>query len=83
MPRAGLLDDPHRSSPKLRAAAAGRVASFCTARVIGADLAHRPPYVVSEFVPGPSPRRVVTRAGGWRSTGVGKYTNIGEACEWY
>ncbi len=36
-----------------------RVASFCTARVLDADLEARPPYVVSEYVPGPSLRTAV------------------------
>ncbi|GLW05887.1 hypothetical protein Misp01_10170 [Microtetraspora sp. NBRC 13810] len=39
--------------------AARRVASFCTARVLDADLAGRTPYIVSEYVAGPSLRRAV------------------------
>jgi len=35
-------------------AAARRVASFCTARVVDADLDARPPYVVSEYIEGPT-----------------------------
>ncbi|MEU0565720.1 serine/threonine-protein kinase [Nonomuraea sp. NPDC005983] len=35
-------------------AAARQVAEFCTARVIAADLDHDPPYVVSEYIDGPS-----------------------------
>lgn len=34
--------------------AARRVSSFCTARVLAADLDGRTPYLVSEYVPGPS-----------------------------
>ncbi|MGP3931257.1 WD40 repeat domain-containing serine/threonine protein kinase [Nonomuraea sp. KM88] len=34
--------------------AARRVSSFCTARVLAADLDGRRPYLVSEYVPGPS-----------------------------
>ncbi|YCK38473.1 WD40 repeat domain-containing serine/threonine protein kinase [Actinomadura sp. ATCC 39365] len=41
------------------AAAAGRVASFCTARVLDCDLSGSRPYIVSEYVPGPSLRRAV------------------------
>ncbi|WP_336214148.1 serine/threonine-protein kinase [Nonomuraea sp. LPB2021202275-12-8] len=39
-------------------AAARQVAEFCTARVIAADLDHRPPYVVSEFIDGPTLHQV-------------------------
>lgn len=35
-------------------AAARRVASFCTARVLDADLDAHPPYVVSEYIEGPT-----------------------------
>ncbi|WP_433224979.1 protein kinase domain-containing protein [Microtetraspora malaysiensis] len=41
------------------AAAARRVAPFCTARVIEADLDAPLPYIVSEYVGGPSLRRAV------------------------
>ncbi|MGW2156751.1 protein kinase domain-containing protein [Nonomuraea sp. NPDC001699] len=41
------------------AAAASRVASFCTARVLDCDLSGSRPYIVSEYVPGPSLRRAV------------------------
>jgi serine/threonine protein kinase len=36
-----------------------RVAGFCTAQVIEADLAGDQPYIVSEYVPGPSLRELV------------------------
>ncbi|MFI6594791.1 protein kinase [Nonomuraea sp. NPDC050536] len=49
------------------AMAAGRVASFCTARVLAADLEGRKPYIVSEYVAGPSLRKAVTE--GRRFTG--------------
>ncbi|NUR89151.1 MAG: serine/threonine protein kinase, partial [Nonomuraea sp.] len=39
------------------AAAAARVASFCTARVLAVEPDGRRPYLVSEYVPGPSLRR--------------------------
>ncbi|MEU8273200.1 WD40 repeat domain-containing serine/threonine-protein kinase [Microbispora bryophytorum] len=44
-------------------AAARRVAPFCTARVIAADLEGPQPYIVSEFVAGPSLRAAVARDG--------------------
>ncbi|XVQ89876.1 WD40 repeat domain-containing serine/threonine protein kinase [Microbispora siamensis] len=42
------------------AVAARRVASFCTARVLAVDLEAPKPYIVSEYVEGPSLRRAVT-----------------------
>ncbi|GII95214.1 hypothetical protein Ssi02_54450 [Sinosporangium siamense] len=50
------------------AAAARRVASFCTAAVIGAELDGARPYIVSEFVEGVSLRTAV--AGGRRFAGA-------------
>ncbi|MEV4113364.1 WD40 repeat domain-containing serine/threonine protein kinase [Nonomuraea sp. NPDC049695] len=41
------------------AAAAGQVASFCTARLLAAELDGGKPYLVSEYVPGPSLREAV------------------------
>ncbi|MFI7632846.1 protein kinase [Nonomuraea sp. NPDC049400] len=41
------------------AAAAGRVASFCTARLLAAELDGGKPYLVSEYVPGPNLRAAV------------------------
>ncbi|WP_113699117.1 WD40 repeat domain-containing serine/threonine protein kinase [Nonomuraea lactucae] len=41
------------------AVAAGRVASFCTARVLAAEVEGRRPFIVSEYVPGPSLRQAV------------------------
>ncbi|NUW43015.1 WD40 repeat domain-containing serine/threonine protein kinase [Nonomuraea rhodomycinica] len=49
------------------ATAARRVASFCTAKVLAADLDGSRPYIVSEYVPGPSLRQAVTE--GRRFTG--------------
>jgi eukaryotic-like serine/threonine-protein kinase len=45
------------------AAAAKRVARFCTAQVIDADIAGDRPYIVSEYVPGPSLQDLVTERG--------------------
>ncbi|MGC5011739.1 WD40 repeat domain-containing serine/threonine protein kinase [Streptosporangium sp. DT93] len=61
------------ADPELRerfgreAAAARRVSSFCTAGVLDADLEGPRPYIVSEYVEGPSLRRAVTE--GRRFTG--------------
>ncbi|GAA0989023.1 hypothetical protein GCM10009555_072050 [Acrocarpospora macrocephala] len=44
-------------------AAARRVAAFCTARVIDADITHARPYIVSEFVAGESLDALVRREG--------------------
>ncbi|MFI7151378.1 serine/threonine-protein kinase [Nonomuraea sp. NPDC050022] len=44
-------------------AAARQVAEFCTARVITADLDHDPPYVVSEYIDGPSLEEVAPLRG--------------------
>ncbi|PSK84195.1 serine/threonine protein kinase [Murinocardiopsis flavida] len=45
------------------AAAARRVASFCTAQVLDADFASAQPYIVSEYVEGPSLKEQVDRHG--------------------
>ncbi|MCW2859732.1 MAG: serine/threonine protein kinase [Actinoallomurus sp.] len=45
------------------AAAAKQVARFCTAQVIDADVAGDRPYIVSEYVPGPSLHALVTERG--------------------
>ncbi|GII01884.1 WD40 repeat domain-containing serine/threonine protein kinase [Planobispora takensis] len=45
------------------AAAAQRVASFCTARLIAAETTGPKPYIVSEYVEGPSLRRSVEMGG--------------------
>ncbi|HEX2313200.1 MAG TPA: serine/threonine-protein kinase, partial [Thermomonospora sp.] len=43
--------------------AARRVSSFCTARILAADLDGERPYVVSEYVPGPDLQRAVESSG--------------------
>jgi eukaryotic-like serine/threonine-protein kinase len=45
------------------AAAAKRVARFCTAQVIDADIEGHRPYIVSEYVSGPSLQALVTERG--------------------
>ncbi|MCT9934637.1 WD40 repeat domain-containing serine/threonine protein kinase [Planotetraspora sp. A-T 1434] len=58
------LDDPaSRARLTKEAAAARRVASFCTARVIEARTDVPEPFIVSEYVPGPSLREVIGEAG--------------------
>src|SRR5689334_11506764 len=42
---------------------AREVPSFCTAAFIGADLEHDPPYLVTEYVDGPSLEEVVEERG--------------------
>jgi len=60
-----VLHGDAANDPDLRArfgkeaAAARRVASFCTARVIDVDLDGPKPYIASEYVEGPSLRRAV------------------------
>ncbi|MGP3961675.1 protein kinase domain-containing protein [Nonomuraea sp. 3N208] len=54
-----------RATLAKEAAAAQRVASFCTAKVIEAQVDSAPLYIVSEFVPGPSLRRVVAESGSY------------------
>ncbi|MBG0812675.1 bifunctional serine/threonine-protein kinase/glutamate ABC transporter substrate-binding protein [Planomonospora sp. ID82291] len=44
-------------------AAARRVETFCTARVLAADLDGETPYIASELIDGPSLRRIVEREG--------------------
>ncbi|NYF43735.1 putative Ser/Thr protein kinase [Streptosporangium sandarakinum] len=60
----GLASDPEARSRFLReVSVAQRVARFCTASVLHADLAGSQPYVVSEYVPGPSLRQLVLTEG--------------------
>ncbi|MEQ4719438.1 serine/threonine-protein kinase [Nonomuraea sp. B19D2] len=62
-----VLHGDQASQLAREAAAAQRVAEFCTAPVIEARLDGPRPYIVSEYVEGPSLRRAV--AGGRRFTG--------------
>ncbi len=53
--QANWISDPTaRRRMAVEIDAARRVAAFCTARVIGADPEANPPFIVSEFVDGPS-----------------------------
>ncbi|MDP4500557.1 serine/threonine-protein kinase [Nonomuraea turcica] len=49
---------------------AARVAAFCTARVIGTGLVAERPYIVSEYVPGPSLDELVKRDGPRTGSGL-------------
>ncbi|MEU8102371.1 serine/threonine-protein kinase [Nonomuraea muscovyensis] len=49
---------------------AGKVAAFCTARVLDSGLVDGRPYIVSEYVPGPSLRELVSREGPRRGGGL-------------
>ncbi|WP_051107977.1 serine/threonine-protein kinase [Actinomadura atramentaria] len=61
---AELLGDAAARARFVREAALlQRVAGFCTAQVLEADLAGDRPYIVSEYVPGPSLRDLVRSAG--------------------
>ncbi|GAA4628769.1 hypothetical protein GCM10023196_046520 [Actinoallomurus vinaceus] len=64
-----LLHAQFSGDTKVRARFAGelasakRVAPFCTARILDADVEGDTPYLVSEFIDGPSLRQVVDREG--------------------
>ncbi|MEV3984547.1 serine/threonine-protein kinase [Nonomuraea sp. NPDC049758] len=58
-----LSDTASRARLRKEAAAAQRVSSFCTARVIEVSTDVAEPYIVSEYVPGPTLRQVVAEAG--------------------
>ncbi|MGW3367545.1 protein kinase domain-containing protein [Streptosporangium canum] len=60
----GLASDPDARTRFLReVSVAQRVARFCTAPVLHADLAGSQPYIVSEYVPGLSLRQLVDKEG--------------------
>jgi serine/threonine protein kinase len=52
-----------RSNFEKELAAAKRVDPFCTARILSADVVGQVPYIVSEFIPGPSLRDAVRDEG--------------------
>ncbi|WP_241661250.1 serine/threonine-protein kinase [Thermomonospora catenispora] len=61
---ARLLADEHARARFVRELAVlRRVAGFCTAQMLGADVAGDQPYIVSEYVPGPSLQELVTEQG--------------------
>jgi serine/threonine protein kinase len=62
-------DDAARSRFLREVEAAKRVARFCTAQVLDANVQGTQPYVVSEYIPGPSLQAVI-RSGGPRVSGA-------------
>ncbi|HEY8478739.1 MAG TPA: serine/threonine-protein kinase [Spirillospora sp.] len=67
--RAQFSRDPEwRARFERELAMIGRVAGFCTAQVIDADISGDLPYVVSEYVPGPSLSGLVSEQGPRRGT---------------
>ncbi|MFI7616090.1 protein kinase [Nonomuraea terrae] len=66
-----LAADPETRRRFLREAeVAARVAAFCTARIIGTGLVDGQPYIVSEYVPGPSLDELVRRDGPRTGSGL-------------
>ncbi|MEV4258292.1 serine/threonine-protein kinase, partial [Spirillospora sp. NPDC049652] len=64
-----LLDDPRARARFVRELSLlPRVAGFCTARFLGAGVHGDRPYLVSEYVPGPSLRELVAERGPRRGT---------------
>ncbi|WP_214409628.1 serine/threonine-protein kinase [Sphaerisporangium fuscum] len=62
--REDIAADPDTRARFAREVAmAQRVASFCTAQFLGADLWANPPYIVTEYVEGPSLQEDVSRNG--------------------
>ncbi|MET7339620.1 WD40 repeat domain-containing serine/threonine-protein kinase [Nonomuraea sp. NPDC005650] len=64
---ANYLTDAYRNQLRREVAALSRVAPFCTARIISADLVHNPPYLVSEYVAGPDLQSWVDEKGPYRA----------------
>ncbi|MEV4383535.1 WD40 repeat domain-containing serine/threonine protein kinase [Streptosporangium sp. NPDC049644] len=64
--REDFITDAYRDQLRKEVAALSRVAPFCTARIIEADLDHVPPYLVSEYVPGPDLQNRVDKDGPYR-----------------
>ncbi|MEV4642218.1 serine/threonine-protein kinase [Actinoplanes sp. NPDC049548] len=68
---ASLADDPEfRDRFRSEVERARQVPSFCTAEVLDADLDHHPPYLVVEFVDGPSLGDVVEERGPLRAASL-------------
>jgi eukaryotic-like serine/threonine-protein kinase len=58
-------DAAERDRFTAEANAASMVAPFCAARILGAGFDGKQAFLVSEYVPGPSLREIVTEEGGW------------------
>ncbi|MET8153636.1 serine/threonine-protein kinase [Actinoplanes sp. NPDC049668] len=68
---ANLVGDPQfRGRFRSEVERARQVPSFCTAEVLDADLDHNPPYLVVEYVDGPSLAEVVEESGPLRSAAL-------------
>ncbi|WP_433170850.1 protein kinase domain-containing protein [Actinoallomurus sp. CA-150999] len=63
--RVDVLSDEARHQMHREVAVLRRLEPFCTARIIGADLDHTPPFVVSEYIPGPTLRSQVDGHGAY------------------
>jgi predicted Ser/Thr protein kinase len=69
--KAELVRDPRARARFVREVAAARkVARFCTARVLDADLVGQRPYVVTEYIDGPNLQEVVEGRGPLGSAGL-------------
>jgi predicted Ser/Thr protein kinase len=69
--KAELVRDPKARARFVREVAAARkVARFCTAKVLDADLVGRRPYVVTEYIEGPNLQEVVEGRGPLGSAGL-------------
>ena len=79
---AGLVADPEvRGRFRSEVGRARQVPAYCTAAFLGADLDHQPPYLVVEYVDGPSVAEVVGETGplapdALRSLAVGTVTAL-------
>jgi len=68
---AALVNDPEfRGRFRSEVERARQVPSFCTAEVLDADLDHNPPYLVVEYVDGPSLGEVVEERGPLRAAAL-------------
>ena len=68
---ATLVNDPEfRGRFRSEVERARQVPSFCTAEVLDADLDHNPPYLVVEYVDGPSLGEVVEERGPFREAAL-------------
>src|ERR1051325_10774317 len=61
--RAPTMDRDLRARVEYELAAAMRVAPFCTARILEADVDGPVPYIVSEYVDGPSLQAMIKNGG--------------------
>ena len=81
--RAELADDPvFLARFRQEVHAASRVAGFCTARVLDADLEAERPWFVTEYVDGPTLHQAVTRDGPLADAGLSTFAiGVAEALD--